>query len=89
MKPKSIKRLRVLLPRLDSACMDRPNSLIRVLPGDLSPLRPPAKVLDVDRPHLLACHDGELVAVNDDANRHSLEAAFRTPRIQMALSGRA
>jgi hypothetical protein len=27
-------------------------------------------VLDIDGPYLLACHDGELVAVNHDANRY-------------------
>ena len=32
----------------------------------------PAKMLDIDRAHLLTCRDGELIAVNDDANRNAV-----------------
>ena len=35
-KPKSIRTFRVSVPRRDSTCIDRPNSLISVLPGGLS-----------------------------------------------------
>ena len=73
MKPKSMRRLRVSRPRLDLACIDRPNSLIKVLSGGwLVATQAPAKVLDIDRAHLLTCRDGELVAVNDDANRNAV-----------------
>ena len=41
-------------------------------PGRLVVAQAPAKVLDIDRSDPPACRDGELVAVNNDANRHSI-----------------
>ena len=29
-------------------------------------------MLEIDRAHLLTCRDGELIAVNDDANRYAV-----------------
>src|SRR4029079_135345 len=50
---KSIRRLPVSPPRLDAACIDRPNSLIRVWLGGLSSLRPQPKCWTSTEPTFL------------------------------------
>src|SRR6516164_7816142 len=71
-KPKSIRTFRVSLPRRDSTCIDKPNSLISVLPGGLPPPMPQPKC-SMSTSNTSAGRYSELITVDDHAHCHAID----------------